>query len=142
MNAGVRFEVLWCDSDLIEIRINADNGRFGGVADCCGRSDAISRLAAVVRGFPSSTEDRREWVFGAVDSVSMESGVKLVLSCVNRSGHAMLGVFLRSDSQRGGVLETADFSIPIEPAALDHFAAALDRMPMVGGAVVSLPALR
>lgn len=46
---------------------------------------------------------------------------------------------MRTDAPRGGGRsETASFSFPVEPAAVDDFVTALGQMPMVVGATAEL----
>ena len=139
MNIGVTIEVIWLDDDLVEVRVAASNGRFAGAADCYCGHDTIPSLAAAARGFPSSSEDRREMEIGTFDPGYAGGGAKLVLRCVDRTGHAVVDVVVRADTRGvAGLAETASFSLPVEPAAIDEFVAALGRMRSVVGAVARL----
>lgn len=136
---GIRLELIWMDDDLIEVRIHATNGRFAATADCYCSHDAIRKLAEAARGFPMSSEDRRELEIGTFESGFAGAGAKLVLRCIDLAGHAVADVAVRANSQKSGCPgETASFSCPIEPAAIDDFVAALGSMPLVVGAVVTL----
>ena len=139
LDTGINLKLIWMDDDLIEVRVHASNGRFSATADCyCGLDD-IAGLAEAARGFPSSSEDRRELEIGTFDSGFAGGGAKLVLRCVDRAGHAVADVALRADSRMSGRLaETASFSFPVEPAGIDDFVTALGSIPLVVGAVVSL----
>lgn len=139
MDTGIKFEITWMDEDLIEVRVHASNGRFAATADCYCGPDAIARLAEAARGFPSSSEDRRELEIGTSDSGFAGGGATLVLRCVDRAGHAVAEVAVRSESRMSGwPAETASLSFPVEPAAIDDFVADLGSMPLVVGAVVNL----
>lgn len=139
MNTGVTIEVIWLDDDLVEVRIAASNGRFAGATDCYCGHDTIPRLAAAARGFPSSSEDRRDLEIGTFDPAYAGGGAKLVLRCIDRTGHAIVDVVVRADPRGvAGLAETAAFSLPVEPAAIDEFVAALGRMRSVVGAVARL----
>lgn len=139
MNAGVSIEVIWFDDDVVKLRVAASNGRFAGSADCYCGHDTISRFVSAACGFPSSCEDRRVMEIGTFDPSCAGGGTTLVLRCVDRSGHAVVDVIVRADPRgAAGLAETASFSFPVEPAAIDDFVTALGRMPWVVGAAASL----
>lgn len=134
MNTGIKFEVIWLDEHIVEVRVTASNGRFAGTADCYSAHDGIPRLAAAVRGFPVSNTDRREMEIGTLDPSRAGGGAKLVFRCVDRAGHAVVDVVVRADPRgHEGVAETASFSIPVETAAIDEFVTALSAMRSVVG---------
>lgn len=139
METGIKFEVIWTDDDVVEVRVHASNGRFAGTADCYGGHDAISRLADAVRGFPTSSDDRRELEIGTFDPAFAGGGARLVLRCVDAVGHAVADVTVRADPRGNGWPDQiASFSVPVESAAIDDFVEALGIMPSVVGAVASL----
>lgn len=83
MNTGIKFEVIWLDEQIVEVRVTASNGRFAGAADCFCAHDEIPSVAAALRGFPASIEDRREMEIGTFDPGCAGGGAKLVFRCVD-----------------------------------------------------------
>lgn len=139
MNTGIKFEIIWLDEHIVEVRVTASNGRFTGAADCFCAHDGIPSVAAALRGFPSSGADRRELDIGPIDLSHAGNGAKLGFRCVDRSGHAVVDVVLRTDPRiTAGDAESASFSIPVEPAAIDEFVTALSAMRSVVGDVAIL----
>jgi hypothetical protein len=139
LDVGIKLELIWMDDDVIQVRVQASNGRFAATANCYCDPDAFARLAQAARGFLSSSEDRRELEIGTFDARIAGGGANLVLRCVDRAGHAVADVTVRADPGMGGSpAETASFTVPVEPAAIDDFVAALRIMPLVVGAMVHL----
>ncbi|MEZ5990062.1 MAG: hypothetical protein R3F30_13220 [Planctomycetota bacterium] len=139
MDTGVKFEIIWSDDDLVEVRVHASNGRFAGTVDCYGGHDEIPRIIEAVRGFPTSSEDRRELEIGTFDPDFAGGGARLVLRCADAAGHAVADVTVRADPcGNGWPAETASFSVPVEPAAIDEFVVALGSMSSVVGTIASL----
>jgi len=137
LNAGISIAVIWLDEHLLEVRIAASNGRFSAEADCYDSHDAIERVAAAVRGFPRSVEDRREVSVGNLDPDQIKGGCRLLLRCVDASGGAVVDVTVLATDQHDPI-ETASFEIPIEAAAIDAFASELGRMELVAGSEATL----
>jgi hypothetical protein len=145
MDSGISFEVIWLDESVIEVRVEGTNGRFWGRVDCYAGHDLFSRLAAVVRGFPSSNTDRREFDVGTAGpgyvgiKASSGGGVRLVLHCTDSLGHASLEVRMHTAPRPNNVgSETAVLFIPVDAAKVDDFVAALDRVHVAVGAVARL----
>ena len=61
---GFRFEFLWNDNDVFQLRIRAWNGNFGGTADVYVPIGAIAEAAEKLEGFPRHTSDKRDLQFG------------------------------------------------------------------------------
>jgi hypothetical protein len=58
---GIRISVIYTDEHLIELRVMASNGTFAGQADVYADADAPAEFARVLRGFPASRSDTREF---------------------------------------------------------------------------------
>ncbi len=52
MDAGVCFEVLWNDTDMLEVRVSAWNGLFGGCARIYVGIGGLAESADRLKGFP------------------------------------------------------------------------------------------
>jgi hypothetical protein len=133
MIAGLQFTYLYHDFDLIEVRIVAQNRRFGGTADVYEGTGELLEAAALLSGFPIDPTDKREFVFGAFGSESAGGAVRLELFCKDLAGHAAIRAKIESDSRQitnGGngtdeVAECATVYLDFEPASLDRFLADL-----------------
>lgn len=134
MDIGVVIEVIYEDADLIELRIRANNGRFSGTAEFYGAHDVIRCLAENCRGFPKSSEDRREFQVGMLDPANGGGGAGVVLRCTDAVGHAVAEVHLRADPREcDGFAESASISVPVVAGAIDRFVEALESMrPVIG----------
>jgi hypothetical protein len=137
MEPGLTLEVLWGDQHLTELLVQASNGRFAATVACYVAHDCFLELAAAVKAFPKSSDDRREHTFVAFAPAADGTGAKLVLRCTDRLGHCAVDVVVNGTD--GASPASAAFSFPVEPAAIDAFVAALGRTGVVPGAVVRLP---
>src|SRR5713101_5881662 len=89
MDVGFQFEVMYKDVHLVEVRISAWNGSFGGVADVYLGLDQLEETATKLRGFPSDPSDVREATFGAFGPTSPPGRrVSMRFYCADKSGHA------------------------------------------------------
>lgn len=62
-DVGFQFEIIYKDIHLLEIRISAWNGRFGGTADVYVGLDHINETTNKLQGFPFDPSDIREVSF-------------------------------------------------------------------------------
>jgi hypothetical protein len=138
---GVRISVIYTDEHLIELRVNASNGVFAGQADVYADSEAPSELAAVLRGFPKSQDDVREFELGSFDAAYAGGGAGCRFYCLDSVGHAATEVRLRTDPNvESGVSDLAVFHISVEAAAVDSFVTELERMAAAVGQAAILGA--
>jgi len=120
MDIQFQFEVIYNNSDLVEVRVSAWNGAFGGAADVYVGNDQLEEIAAKISGFPTSASDAREITLGAFGPKS-GGGVGMRFYCADASGHAFLESRIESDKLSGGTIESVTLSIPIEAVAVDSF---------------------
>ena len=135
---GLHVQILWFDADLTELRVHASNNHFAGMADLYINHDELAKLARAFRGFPASTKEQRDIELGNFNPNNGGGGLRLRLRCTDASGHVAVDVMLRTDPHHTGRSETAEFSVPVEPAAIDAFIAELDAMPLKVGATAYL----
>jgi hypothetical protein len=139
---GIKLEVLWFDDDLIELGVSGSNGRFAGTTELYVGHDPLGKLADAFRGFPASRQDRREMELGTFDPKFKFSGggARFRLRCMDAAGHVILEVQLRTDPgyDKAGQSQAAEFFIPLEPAAIDDFVAAVGAMKVAVGATARL----
>jgi hypothetical protein len=138
LDLGIRIQVIWFDEDLLELRIQASNGRFEAVADLYAGPSAPSELAASIDGFPRSSDDTREVLLGTLDSKVAGGGVRMRFRCVDLVGHAEVHVEAQQPIGNGPQREVAAFSVPIEPAAVDEFVRQLRHMRLEPGSHAQL----
>ncbi len=133
-------EIIWFDDDAILVRARSDNGQFAGSADCYAAHSVFADIAAAVHGFPVSCDDRRQFALGAQTPDFGCGGLQLRLWCVDSSGHAVADIRIRSsrNTSVSGQEEIAEFSFPVEAAAIDEFVATLRGMRVAIGAAVTL----
>jgi hypothetical protein len=55
MELGFQLTALWNDADVIEIRVTAWNGLFGGTADVYVAIGQLGKIAAQLEGFPKKS---------------------------------------------------------------------------------------
>lgn len=120
MDIGLQFEVIYKAEDLIQVRVFAWNGSFGGTADIYVGIGRLEEIAARLKGFPASVSDRREITLGAFGP-NTAGGVEMQFYCADASGHAYVELKIESGSLSGKTVQSAILSLPIEAAAVDSF---------------------
>ena len=65
MDTGIRLESLWNDADIVEVRLSAWNGLFGGSANIYAAIGELAESAEKLKGFPANPSDKRILQFGA-----------------------------------------------------------------------------
>lgn len=118
MDLGVQFKVIWKDADMIEVRVSAWNGAFGGAADIYVGNGVLEEAAAKLSGFPSNLTDTREILLGSFEPEFAGGGVRFKFHCVDQSGHAYVDSQIQSDSRPHGRIQSAFVLLPIEAAAV------------------------
>jgi hypothetical protein len=123
---GIRFEVIYKDVHLVEVRISAWNGSFGGSSDVYLGLDRLGKTAVEISGFPRNPADVREIMLdshsGPGDRVSMR------FYCTDSSGHASVDSTIESSPDAAGKIQSATLSLPIEASAVDSFVEGLHRL--------------
>jgi hypothetical protein len=141
MDRCVQLSHRYHDTDIVELRVSAWNGSFGG-ATCLyvGQGD-LADTAKLLAGFPVGLEDRREAMFGAFGPESAGGAMNLKFSCIDGAGHCHLHVTIEADYDRRDLLaQRVEMLCAFEPAALDQF---LEQMrglnsSLTGSAVLAL----
>ena len=132
MDAGLEIRVLWFDEDVLKVRVSASNGVYSGAADAYIELQGLQHLAKAIERFPLSHLDRREAILGTFSNAEAGGGARLVFRCVDRSAHAVLDLSLRNPRAQE-TDEASQFSLRVEPAAIDRFAACLATMSIACG---------
>jgi hypothetical protein len=84
MGVGIEFQLIWHDNDVLNLRVSAWNGDFGGVAEIYEGVGDLHVAASNLRGFPNNLRDRREIVFGNFDRKCAAGGVSMRISLCGR----------------------------------------------------------
>jgi len=142
MDRCVRLAYWYHDVDVVELRVSAWNGSFGG-STCVyvGQGD-LADAATLLAGFPVSLEDKREVTFGAFGSDSAGGALTLRFACIDGAGHCQLHVTMEADHDRRDLLaERVEMLSTLEPAALDQFVEQMRELnsSLTGSAVLTLP---
>ena len=125
---GFEFQVIWFDSDAIELCVSAWNGTFGGTADIYEAIGDLEEAAAQLRGFPRNPSDRREIILGNFDRKYAGGGVKMRFHCIGGAGHSFVEATIDSNCETAGTFQTAMLSMPVEAASVDVFVQELQRV--------------
>jgi hypothetical protein len=94
MTSSVQISYLWNDTDLLEVRILAGNGVFGGTVDVYLSLDALAKAAEAIDGFPSNTHDMREIDFGPAKGL-----VSLRFFCEGEAGKSFVELSMESQHE-------------------------------------------
>jgi hypothetical protein len=124
---GITMAIVWHDNDLLEVEVIATNGRFAGGVRCYASLEIGADFADALRGFPASSVDRRFFEIGTFDDGFAGGGARFDFRCADAAGHAIVVIRLRAAPERG-TGANAEFSLPLEAAAVDAFVGELGRL--------------
>lgn len=119
---------MWDDADMIDVRISAWNGAFGGVTRVYVGNGRLEEAAATLRGFPNSSADTRGLTFEGPGMGGVAAGVSLRFYCSGGAAHAWLGARIESVSDLTGPAQSVALSLRIEAATIDVFVDQLHRL--------------
>ena len=137
MENGIGLRVIWFDEveDLLEVVFCCSNGYFSGQAEIYVSRDALSELADKLQGFPTCSDDARDFEIGTFNPDYADGGARMHFCCVDAAGHAFVEVKLRGDACKGlGDLESVALRIPVQAAGIDDFIKQLRSVRKVIGA--------
>jgi hypothetical protein len=142
LSPGIEFEIMWFDNNIIELRVGGSNGRFTGSVDLFVGHDSLEMVTGVLRGFPETAEDCREFILGTFDPELAGGGARFHWHCTDAVGRVAVDVTLRTDPRYlSNRSETAEFVVFVEPAAIDEFVDSVAYMPVAVGAIARLRAI-
>ena len=139
METGISIQVEWFDDDVASLWVSAANERFAGSARAYAGLTFAAEMADLLRGFPRSIGERKEWELGTFDANFAGGGAHFVFASDDSRGYVSIRVRLRADPSTEGD-ESSAFDIRAEPAAIDAFVQSLERMPLKVGAIAALRA--
>jgi len=115
-------EYWYHDTDIVELRVSAWNGSFGGSTRLYLAQGELADTATLLAGFPVNIKDEREVTFGAFGPNSAGGGMALRFFCRDGAGHCQLHTTIEADYKlRDSPAERVEFLSSFEPAALDQF---------------------
>src|SRR5713101_5222986 len=125
---GFQLNVMYGDNDVMNIRVSAWNGAFGGVADVYEGIGQLEQIAETLRGFPVDPSDTREVSLGDFGPKSAGGGVSMRFYCADRAGHTYVDSRIESAYDSAGKAQSVIMTLTIEPAAVDSFVEELSRL--------------
>src|SRR5579864_669112 len=128
MDTGIRLEFLWNDADIVEVRLSAWNGLFGGSANIYAPIGELSESAQKLKGFPRNPSDKRILEFGAFAPKAAGGAATLSFYCVDSAGHASVEVRIESEHRGAIPAQSVLLVAAVEPAAVDSFVSDLSRI--------------
>jgi hypothetical protein len=126
MEPGLQIQLIWKDNDMVEARLSAWNGEFGGKADLYHSHGLFAELAQALEGFPRSAADHREFALGELAAKGC-GGALLRLRTVDLAGHSAIALTMMTGT-RHGANQTVDLHARVEAAAIDDFVGELRRI--------------
>ncbi len=138
MEIGLQFELIHRDNDLVEVRVSAWNGVFGGSSDVYVNKGEVCSIAEKLAGFPTSRSDVRDFTLGAFDPESAGGGVYMKFSCIDGLGHAHLEARIESGDNSVGLRQSVILCLPIEASAVDSFVGELRGLEQTHNGMASL----
>jgi hypothetical protein len=138
MNIGLEFHAISDDADMIDVRISAWNGTFGGVTRVYVGNGRLEEAAATLRGFPNSHADTRGLTFEGPGKGGVAAGVSLRFYCSGGAAHAWLEARIETVHDLVGPAQSVALSLRIEAAAIDVFVDQLHRLGISRSGVARL----
>lgn len=121
MEAGFKFEEIYRDGDVLEVRVIGWNGAFGGVANVYVGIGRLGEVATLLQGFPSSVTDDREFTLGAFGGEFAGGGVSLRFRTCGGAAQVVVESRIEADSDSAAPRQSVVLIMPTEAAAIDSF---------------------
>ena len=128
MDRGFHFEVIWNDNDVLEVRVSAWNGTFGGSTAVYVPIGGLAKAATKIEGFPRHPSDKRELQFGVFGPERAGGALCMAFYCKDAAGHALVEARIESEHGEAREAESALFFVPVEATAVDGFVEDLRRL--------------
>jgi hypothetical protein len=125
---GFQLDMIWYDEDILELRVAAWNGAFGGVAQVWVGIGELDKIATDLAGFPKNPSDVRKIVLGSFGPGAAGGAASMRFYCADRAGHSYVESKIESETESAGVVQCAVISMPVEAAAVDVFVGELRRL--------------
>ncbi|SKC10850.1 hypothetical protein SAMN05660477_03063 [Soonwooa buanensis] len=120
INSFLKFEIIWKDDDMFEVKINASNVKFYGETEVYDTSDSLSQFANKLIDFPKN----EKIIFYELGSQNSFSYCSIRFYCIDNFGK--IGVELNIEENVSTEYRTEEKSkvkleIIVEPSAIDRF---------------------
>jgi len=113
---------------MVEVRLSAWNGLFGGSANIYVGVGEVAASAEKLKGFPRNPPDKRTLEFGAFAPKAAYGAAMLSFYCRDSAGHASVEVKIESDDRERIPAQSVLLVAAVEPAAVDSFVSDLRRL--------------
>jgi hypothetical protein len=121
MEVGFKFEDIYRDADVLEVRVSGWNGAFGGVADIYLGSGRLGEVATLLQGFPSSVTDNREFTLCAFGGEFAGGGINLRFRTCGGAARVVVESRIEANSESAAPRQSVVLVLPTEAAAIDSF---------------------
>jgi hypothetical protein len=138
INIGLEFQEIWNDADMIEVRVSAWNGAFGGATRVYVGIGRLEEAAASLRGFPNNPFDTRDLTFKGLGTGHARGDVSLRFFCLGGAAHAWMEARIESAYDLTRPAQSVLLALPIEAAAIDVFVDQLHRLGATRSGVARL----
>lgn len=136
MDKGIELRYRWHDNDVVDLRVTAWNGRFGGQANVYVGVGELAEVASTLSGFPNGRTDTREIVLGAFGAGFAGGAARFRFRCRDLAGNSEVEVEIEADHEKGSRPETVILILTIEAAAVNTFVLELPRLEEAFGLAV------
>jgi hypothetical protein len=117
----LQFLVAWSDADITEICVTAKSERFAGQANMYVGPDELTNLANLIHGFPSTTQDVRQFNLGQ-PLLEGYGSASIRMWCKDATGHIVVQVEVRSTpSDLNTESESCVVQLFVVPSDIDRF---------------------
>jgi hypothetical protein len=123
---------------MLEVRVSAWNGRFGGTADVYISHDELADAADSLAGFPQTLTDTRAFQLGSFGPQHASGASAIRLWCEDGAGHVRLEAKLESDFNQTETAESMTIFAGVEPSAMDSFVAELRQVELTHAGAATL----
>ncbi|MBA4384367.1 MAG: hypothetical protein C0410_06500 [Anaerolinea sp.] len=134
MKSYLSFQRIYKDEDLLELFIEASNGKYSGATKIYIESDGekLITLGENLKGFPKDIRSQFIIELGVTEKDKQlqrhikfnHAYLRIIFGCIDKAGHTTAQIKIREDSwiQRESALGEAYFELLFEPSQVDFFA--------------------
>jgi hypothetical protein len=120
-------QFLWEDSNLEQLRISADNGRYSGTAKVYFSQGELRDFLHSIRGFPKHVAQTELFAGGSEETFPF---ARLEFHCTDGAGHSAVDVALGETvvTGRSPTRNRVSLRLEFEPNAVDEFCKELEEV--------------
>ena len=132
----LKFEIVWKDENMFELKIIASNGRYSGTAQVYATSNSLIKFALSLAGYPIAWGNTLFYELkGSFSFFSMS------LYCIDSSGHIGVKVTLEEDIHNSNQQQNKNqvkLEITTVPGAIDNFQKELVHLAVTQDGIATL----